>query len=89
MKQLATALNFTQAAALLGHKRKQPEPQTFKLTRCHDGVFRVLIEAPKFRSGGVHSSTAEFIHNAKQSDWDAYKDSLYEKMMKKPARNGK
>lgn len=51
-KKYAQVLTFPQAAALLGHTRKQPEPQTLKLTRCHDGVWRALIEAPKFRSGG-------------------------------------
>jgi hypothetical protein len=66
MKQLATVLNFPQAAALLGHKHKQPEPQTFKMTRCHDGVFRVLVEAPKFWSGGftgTWTGQAEYIIN--------------------------
>lgn len=62
----AQVLNFNQAAALLGYKHKQPEQQTFKLTRCHDGVFRCLIEAPKFRSGGFTSTwtdQAEYIIN--------------------------
>lgn len=66
MKQLAQVINFTQAAALLGHKHKQPEPQTFKLTRCHDGVYRALVEAPKFRSGvftGTWTDQAEYFIN--------------------------
>ena len=53
MTQHANVLNFNEAAALLGYKRKQPEPQAFKLTRCHDGVLRVLKSAEKFRGGGI------------------------------------
>lgn len=69
MKQHAQVLNFTQAAALLGHRHKQPEPQTFKLTRCHDGVWRALVEAPKFQSGGfggTWTDQAEYIINKKR-----------------------
>lgn len=68
MKQLAQVLNFNQAAALLGYNRNQPEVQAFKLTRCHDGVYRALIEAPKFRSGGftgTWTDQGEYIINPK------------------------
>lgn len=87
MTQRAQVLNFTQAAALIGRKRKALEPREVKLTRCHDGVWRVLAEAPKFDKGGF-GSTAEFIHKAKQSDWDAYRDNLYDKMLKGKKGNG-
>lgn len=69
MKQRAQVLNFTQAAALLGHTRKQPEQQQIRLSRCHDGKWRALIEAPKFRSGGftgTWTEQAEYIINQKR-----------------------
>jgi hypothetical protein len=57
--QMIEILNFSQAAAALEYKHKQPEPQTLKMTRCHDGVHRCLIEAPKFKSGGFTSTSRD------------------------------
>lgn len=69
MIQHASVLNLNEAAALLGYKRKQQEPKTLKLTRCHDGVFRALVEAPRFQGGGftgTWTDPAEYITNKKR-----------------------
>lgn len=70
MKQFAQVLNFTQAAALLGYMRRRSEPQAVKLTRCHDGVWRLLMQATGFKSGGftgTWTDQAEYIINPKRN----------------------
>lgn len=60
MIQRANVLNFNEAAELLGYKRKQQEPQTLKLARCHDGVWRVLADAAKFDMGRFAGTWMDF-----------------------------
>ena len=63
MTQLAQVLNFIEALRLTERgkqiteaKRRRAaeraEAKPVRMTRCHDGVYRVLPDAPKFEKGG-------------------------------------
>lgn len=68
----AEALMFTQRGQEVSTKRKAERkvPQLVKMTRCHDGVWRVLVQATGFKSGGftgTWTDQAEYIINPKHN----------------------
>lgn len=51
----AEALLFTQRGQEVSATRKAEHkaPRLVKMTRCHDGVWRLLVQAAGFKSGGL------------------------------------
>ena len=69
MTQHAQVLNFTEAlrltesgARIIFRKtaEKAKAAQVVPLKKCHDGVWRMLTEAPKFQSGGFMFTSGGF-----------------------------
>lgn len=68
MKQTAQVLNFSEALLLTERGQQIAEAKRrnraalitqkpVRMSCCHDGVWRVLEEAPKFRRGGFTGTT--------------------------------
>lgn len=73
----ATVHNFTEALMFTRRgqeisatrKAEHKAPRLVKMTRCHDGVWRVLVQAAGFKSGGftgTWTDQAEYVINPKQ-----------------------